>query len=174
MAFTGSYSIAQNNGQPTTFVITDTSTGSDPSLTDRRITLTKADNTTLVPEGTTTSYIDWPIGDGPKTIDVLNRDYALIVTVDWISSSPLPASVYTVTEYFVFTANTKTFLFGLSTTQSSNPSIINDTTYFNNKAKMWTYLDDAQNAIDYGNDVYKAQLVLDSAYNMIINSNYYF
>lgn len=155
-------------------VITDSSTGSDPTITTRRIYLYKADNTTLVPEGTTTPYIEWPIAEGPITLDVLDRDYALMITVQWLAGAVV---TYTYTNYYPFLANTLTFLFGLSTSQSAqmfNPNILTSTNFFLNKAKVWTFVKDAANAISFGNDLTKAQLALDEAYDYIVNEDKYF
>lgn len=174
MALTVSISISQNNGDPASFVMTDTSTGSDGTITTRRIYLYKADNTTLVPAGTSTSYIEWPILDGPITLDVLTRDTALMIVVYWMAGTSI---VYTYTNYYVFLAYTKTFLFGLSTDQTTqvlNPNILTSTNFFLNKSIMWGLTKDAQNAIDFGQDVYKAQVALDSAYEMILNEDKYF
>lgn len=166
-----SVSVSQNNGLPNTYVLTDTSTGSDPTITTRRIYIYKADNTTLVPEGTTTAYVDWPVAEGPKTLDVLTRDFAVMQVVQWLNGSTVVDSV---TNYYVFTANTKQFLYELTTNQAvSVPNIINATNYFSSKANMWTWVDDAELAIAY-DDVLKSQLALDEAYNYIVNQNLYF
>lgn len=172
MALTVSVSVAQNNGLADTYILTDTSTGSDATITTRRIYNYIADNTTLVPTGTTTPYIDWPIAEGPKTIEVLSRDRAIMLIVQWLNAGG--TVVYSLTNYYVFTANTKNFLYGLTeTNQLSNPAIIKDTQYLFNKLLMWEYVDDAELAITY-DDVLKSQLALDAAYEMITNQNLYF
>lgn len=171
MAFSGAITVQQNTGSPSQFVVTDSSTGSDPAITSRRIYLYKADNTNLVPTGTTTSYISWPIANGPITIDVLSIDMALMITVQWLVGAVV---TYSYTNYYQFPANTKTFMYGLSVDQSSNPTIISATDYFSNKAKMYTFLSDAANAIAYGPDIVKAQLAFNLAYQMIINQQLYF
>lgn len=58
--------------------------------TGRKIYLEKVGGTYLVPDGTTTDYIDWPLSDGAtKTLtDILDRDYSLSMLVEWESSSP--------------------------------------------------------------------------------------
>src|SRR5688572_14458379 len=111
MPLTVSISVAQNNGTPSQFTITDASTGSDGTITTRRIYLYKADNTTLVESGTTTAYENWPIAEGPLTLDVLSRDFAVMLVAQWLAGSTV---VYSLTNYYVFTANTKNFLYGLT------------------------------------------------------------
>lgn len=174
MPLTVSISISQNSGVPSSFTITDTSTGSDATITTRRIYLFKADNTNLVPDGTTTAYVDWPIAEGPITLDVLDRDLALMIVVQWLDNTTV---VYDYTNYYVFLAYTNTFLFGLSTSQSAqmlNPNILTATDFFKNKATLWGLVKDAQNAIDYGQDTVKSQYALDLAFSITSQSDKYF
>lgn len=171
MALSVSISVSQNNGNPSDFIIADTSTGSDPSITIRRVYLTKPDGTYLVPDGTDTDYIEWPIADSSITLDVLDRDRALEILVEWLAGASV---VYDYENSYVFLAYTYTFLYNLSVDQSSNPSIINATDFFANKTKMYSYVKEAENAIDIGEDITKAQLCLDKAYNMIQNEDKFF
>jgi hypothetical protein len=84
MAFNGNFSVTPNTADISKFTLTDTSTGSDAGLTGRRIYLYKTDGTTIVPAGTSTEYILWPlvatIGDTIE-IDVLDKDYAISIVV---------------------------------------------------------------------------------------------
>ncbi len=171
MPLTVSISVSQNNGQPSVINLTDTSTGSDPGITSRRVYIYKADNTTLVPSGTTTAYTVWPIADSTIALDVLSRDFAVTIVVEWLTGSTV---TYTYTNTYDFTAYTRTFLFNLSVDQLGAPIIINSTNWFSNKAIMWVCVNDADNAIAYGGNVTDAQLSLDIAYNMIVNSSKYF
>lgn len=171
MSFVGNFSISQGT-DPTQFTLTDTSIGSDPSLTGRRVYLYLADGTTLVPVGSPTSYIDWPISDTTITITLLTRDYALNIEVDWLSSSPLPPpSTYTLTTMKGFTSNTESFYGGLTQMQASNPLLVNDNHYFENKSKLRTFIDDTINAVDTMNNIFLAQQSLNDAYDMIQNAD---
>jgi hypothetical protein len=170
MALTVSISISQNAGIPSQFIISDTSTGSDPGITERRVYLYNSANGTLVNDGTATPYTLWPIADATITMDVLDRDMALTVIVQWVTGSTV---TYTYTNYYSFTAYTRTFLYNLSNTQSSNPAIINSTNYFGNKAIVWVCVSDSDNAVQYG-DIQSAQLALDLAYYYIINASKFF
>lgn len=171
MALIVSISVAQNNGTPSDFTITDTSTGSDPSITVRRVYLTKADGTFLVPEGTTTDYTEWSISEASITLDVLERDHALEVLVQWLAGAVV---TYSYENSYPFLAYTNTFLYGLSVDQSSNPAIINATDFFSNKTKIYSYVKEAENAIAIGEDITKAQFAMDAAYQMILNEDKYF
>lgn len=174
MALTPSISISQDNGVESSFTITDTSTGTDGTLTSRRIYLYKADNTTLVPEGTSTPYIEWPILDSEITLDVLSRDLALTVIVNWMTGTSI---TYTYTNYYVFLAYTRSFLFGLSTDQTTQIfpiNILTSTNFFFNKAIMWSLVEDAEDAIALGQDTFKSQIALDRAFYMITNEDKFF
>lgn len=174
MSFTGSFSIVQNISSIT---VTDTSTGSDGSITDRRITITLSDGSTLVPPGTTTSYIDFPLSAGASiTINnLLLRDYAPNVTVDWITASPVPGNVYTSTQSAIFDYYTSYFLYGLTQErQVANPNIIRRNNYSSNKTLLWSLLLEAENCISLVGDITNAQACLNEAYNMTSNPQRYF
>lgn len=172
MSLTVSISISQNNGNPSQFIITDTSTGSDPGITERRVYLYTASNTTLVNSGTTTAYTLWPIASSTITMDVLTRDMGLLVVVQWLTGTTV---TYTYSNSYDFDAYTNVFGYNLTVTkQLSNPQIINATNYFSNKSLLYELIDDADIAISVGEDIAKAQLALDQAYNLQINSNLYF
>jgi hypothetical protein len=157
----------------TAFTLVDSSTGSDVAITQRRIYLYLADGTTLVPTGTTTAYIDFPLSDGGSILlNVLNVDYAISVTVQWLNVSN--AVLYTLTQNYCFTANDEAFYFSLTTMQTSQPSIINDTNFFNNKSLLRLHIDSATQAVSKGNDVYKSQFCLNKAQNLINNQQDYF
>lgn len=164
-------SVTQNTGTANQFTVTDISTGSDAGLTSRRLYLYKADNNTLVPSGVSTPYNEWAIAQPSLTLGVLDKDYALMFVTQWLTGAVI---TYSLTSYFVFTANTEVFLYNLGVTQISNPYIIQDTNYFSSKSQMWEWIDDADNAIAIGTDTKKAQLALDLARNYIINENIYF
>ena len=77
MALIPNFSTEQFSGTPNAFTITDTSTGSDVTITSRRIYLLQANGTFLVPAGTNTNYIVWNIADSSIVLDVLSQDTAL-------------------------------------------------------------------------------------------------
>ena len=160
----------------TSFTITDTSTGSDTQLSDRRIFLYLSNGTTLIPPNSTTPYIDWPIAAG-NTIaltGILQQDYSINIEVNWISNAPLPSpSTYMAAILNTFTANLELFDYGLTQLQSANPLNVGDNRYFPNKSLLRTYIDNAVNSTTY-NDQYQAQLNLDAGYNMQQNKQYLF
>ncbi len=86
MALVNSFSQSQPVGAPSIITLTDTSTGSDSSITERRVYLRKSDGLFLVPPGTETDYIVWDYADATIDIDVLSKDRALLITVEWIGT----------------------------------------------------------------------------------------
>lgn len=169
MAFNGNFSVSQTSDVQS-FIIQDTSTGSDPNLTGRTISLTLADGSLL---GDTT--ISWPIGEGnTKTISLLSRDYSINITVTWQSSSPLPSpSTYTKTALYTFTGNIVTFIYGLIQQLAALPTLANDSLWYDSLSKLQTFVDGATTAGSF-DDQTSAQWQLDQAYTLIVNESNYF
>lgn len=174
MAFEGNYDLSQSS--ESTITLTDTSTGTDANLTSRRIYLIKWDNTYLVPEGTTTDYIEWNISDSSITLEnILDKDYALNVRVDWISSDPDPDGVYTVTKQYEFKWYGELFAaFLTSEAQARYPAIVNNKNYFYNKIKLRVLLDDAEQSVSFMLDTYKAQFCNYQVKQLIDNQSVFF
>lgn len=173
MSFTGNFTIAQSG--TSTLTLTDTSVGSDLLITERRIYLTKWDTTTIVPSGTTTEYIVWAIADDAITLtNILDRDYALNVTVIWVTTTVDPDNVYTVTYLSLFTAFTYQFLGMLTSWQARNRKLLNNKNYFNNKMILYTSVKGAGTAVDRMVNIYDAQMELDTAYEITSNQTTYF
>lgn len=172
MPLTPSFTVQQNSGDPSLLLFTDTSVGSDVSVTKRRIFLLQANGTYLVPSGVTTDYIDWALADATKSVDVLTQDTALQITVQWLSSTNVV--LYTVTTAFGFSAYGETFYYNLTQLQQANPQIINATTFYTAKMMLRVELDSAAQAISFAGDINSAQQCFNRANNFITNQNYYF
>lgn len=170
MALTPSFSASQILGAPSVIVLTDTSTGTDGTLTARRVFIQKTDGTYLVTEGTTTDYVEWAIGDTTISIDVLDKDYALQITVQWLAGTTV---TYEETGLYLFYQYSEQFYYNLTQGQTSTPLIINDTSYYDNKMKLRCSIDEAVNATTY-NDIHAAQSALDRALELRLNQNLYF
>jgi hypothetical protein len=176
MAFNGAFTVNPPTTDATTFSLTDVSTGSDTNITDRRVFLFKNDGTTLVPQGSGTTYIDWPLSAGSTLTltGILLQDWSLNIQVQWISSSPLaPPSTYSQTTLYTFTANIYNFLYGLSELQSANTLVLNDNNWKQNKFNCYMWLKDAVTTTTYGNQ-FLAQQAINQIYNYINNQQIYF
>lgn len=169
MAFSANYSTSQGV-DVTSFTITDTSTGSDPNLVTRSISLFKTDNTLLGG-----SAIAWPLSDGSSKLisGLLTRDFSLNIVVTWTSSSPIPGSTYTKAGVVTFTGNSNLFALGLQNEISSLQGITNDAGFETNLAIVNSDILNAERAAIYG-DQGNSQARLDAIYNKIINQKFYF
>lgn len=178
MAISANFSASQNSGLPSVINLTDTSTGSDTSITKRRVYLLQANGEYLVPSGTTTNYVEWNITNVntreplSTQINVLQKDAALSITVQWLTSSNVV--VESKTTSFSFTAYSETFYYGLTQDQVSNPSLVSDTNWYENKMILRVEIDSANQAVVFASDIFSAQAALDRASYIIQNSNFFF
>lgn len=172
MPLVPNFSISQNYGSIDSFTITDTSTGSDAGLTLRLIYLQKYDGDYLVPDGTTTDYIVWPIGDSSLLIeDVLDKDYCLDITVQYFTGSSV---TYTKTRLVLFSAYSELFLRQLTQQVAANRLRLDQNNYWFNKLKLRTLIDDAEQAVTLLNDQTTATFCLDEAKKLTDNISAFF
>jgi hypothetical protein len=172
MPLVANFSCSQFSGTPNLITLTDTSTGTDVTITSRRVYIQSASGTFLVPTGTTTDYIVWAYASPSLTVNVLTQDTAASITVQWLDSSN--AQVYTKTSSFAFTAYNETFYYNLTQNQVANPTIIAANEYYDSKMKLRVELDSAQQAITFASDIFAAQAALNRATDLVTNQNYYF
>lgn len=178
MAFTGSFTLTQLSSDLTGFTLTDTSSYADEAqgtFSGRRIYNIKVDGNTLVPDGTSTSYIDWPFTDGnTKAITgILNTDYALLVEVQWISLAPQPGSTYTASDIYGFLNYLKQFYSGQISNLSDDPNILNNTNWYDSLSKLQTEIDNAEKAVSDGQQL-SAQNAISRATYLMNNSQFFF
>lgn len=170
---TTAFTTSQVIGFPSRVSIEDTSVGSDAAVDHRRIYFQKSDGTYLVPEGTEEDYVLFPLGADTLDIDdLLDRDYALSVTVQWCNAAG--AALYTKTVLTLFTLTTKEFLYTLTQAQTSRPAIISDATYYQKKLELFCEVKSAENATEIGGDIAATQGCLDRAQLLIDHQTLYF
>jgi hypothetical protein len=176
MSFTPNFSISQSQGSPNLITITDTSLGSDSSQEKAYVYFTKSNGQLLKAKNSNTLYVEIPCDGSGKfittTIDILDRDYALKVQVDWLDSAD--DVINTLTQVFLFTQYSENFDYGLVTSMASQPSLVDDKIFLQNKSKVRLLIDSANQAIIYANDLNAAQFCLDEVYNFITNQSFYF
>lgn len=172
MPLTPSFTISQSGVDPALVVATDTSTGSDVAITSRRIFFETDNSTYLVPDGTTTDYILWPYSDTFISLDLLDTDQAVTVTVQWLDVSN--TVLYTSTEKYCLQEYNKQFFYYLIQQQALTPTIIQDSNYFSNMATYWMYITGALQAILIGADISASQSCLDKATYMMQNQSKFF
>ena len=161
MAFTPNFTTAQLAGTLTSFTITDTSTGDESAITGRLIYLRKYDGTYLVPNGTTTSFIAWPMADATLTIaNILDKDYCVDISVVFLAGSTIADTKIILT---LFTGYGDVFLRKLTQAVAANRELINRANYWQNKIKLRTLMDDAAQGASFLNDQTIATFCLDEA-----------
>lgn len=168
MAYNLAFQISESL-TPGVFTIQDSSSGSDPNLTGRLIYIYKIDGSLF------TAAIPWSIADSSITLSILDKDYAFNIVVTAQSSSSLPSpSSYTASKIYAFTGYGENFYGYLTQLQSSNPVIIQDQNYYQNKMILRVEMDSAVQAIDYLQDVAAAQSCILRYQQLINNQQYYF
>lgn len=167
MAISPNFTVGQNLGEPSVVVLTDTSTGSDGNITQRRVYLKKPDGTFLVPSGTSTEYVVWDYSDSSIEIDALDKDYALIITVQWLDVSntvlydksvPSGLTLYNVTNSY-----------GRTQKVSGNTLLINDDDFWERKMILRECIDSGNEAIELASDMFAAQKCYDEGTNYRLN-----
>lgn len=161
---TPNFTSTESLSSPSNITFTDTSTGSDSNVINRRIYVALADGTFLVPSGTTTSYINWSYSDSSITLNLISKSQAANVTVIWSDGT---TDLYTKTILMEWDLYDYLFLFYLLQVQTSQPSIINDTNYYNNCLIMIVNLFNSENAVLLMDDLYSSQGALDKNFYMM-------
>lgn len=172
MPLTTSFSVGQPAATPNIIVVTDTSTGGDIAVTKRRVYVQDATGNFLVPTGTTTDYIEWSYSAVSISLDVLTTDQAVNILVQWLDVSN--NILYTENNNYAFTQYNRQFFVYLVQSQGLNPGVVQDANYFSNSAILWTMIQAAINAVEYGNNIAAAQNALNIANNLRLNQAYSF
>ena len=172
MPLSPNFTASQNSGTPNLIFLTDTSTGSDGTITKRRIYLLQSNGTYLVPTGTVTNYIEWALVDVTTSLNVLIQDTALSITVQWLTS--VNVVVANKTTSFAFTAYNETFYYGLTESQVANANLTASTNWYQTKMILRVELDSAYQAISFASDIFSAQAALNRATFISTNQSYFF
>lgn len=172
MPLTPNFTVTQTPGNPSVVSIADDSTGSDVAISSRRVYLAKYDNSFLVPSGTGTEYIEWVLADTSIDIDALDKDYAIVITVQWMDVSD--NTLYAKSSLYGLTCYGEDFDYSMTQMLSVNPNNVNDSNFFVNKLLLRNYLDSGDNAISRASDQYSAQLCYDKATDLRVGSPYFF
>ena len=172
MPLSPNFTASQNSGTPNLIFLTDTSTGSDGTITKRRIYLLQSNGTYLVPTGTVTNYIEWALVDVTTSLNVLIQDTALSITVEWLTAGNVVVANKTTS--FAFTAYNETFYYGLTESQVANANLTASTNWYQTKMILRVELDSAYQAISFASDIFSAQAALNRATFISTNQSYFF
>lgn len=172
MPLSQNFTASQILGSPNVIILTDTSTGSDVAVTQRRAYIQKTDGTYLVPTGILTSYNQWAYAGSTINLNVLTQDTSDTIKVDWLNVSNVVLYTYTITS--VQTLFAEQFDFSKLADQQSSPNIVNSTNYYLNRIKLRIAINDAKNAILLAGDTINAQAACDRATYLITNPNLFY
>lgn len=168
MSFVAAFTISSLIS-PGSLVVNDSSVGSDSNLIDRKIYLYQASGAIL-----TGDFIDWPLSNGASKTLSLDIDYCLLIVVQWASSSPLPPpSEYSASGLFLFRGYSLQFLDQQIGAIQSNPSVLQDTNFYDSLGKLQTDIDCAVQAASTGQQS-SAQAALSRIQYLITNQSKFF
>jgi hypothetical protein len=171
MPLTPNFTAVQLFGSPNEIVLTDTSIDTT-GISSRRVFIQMPNGTYLVEEGTTTDYEVWAIADDSITLDVLTKDVAVTITVQWLIAGG--AIEGTKVYEFGFTQFNETFDYGLTQMLTANPLLINDNNFFPNKSELRVCIDSGNQALSLVGDLFAAQQCYDRATGFRLDSRYLF
>jgi hypothetical protein len=171
MALSPDFTVSQSAITPASVTVTDTSTGSDVTITQRRIYVQTGDVTYLTGDGTV-NYTAWPLVDGSITLDILTQDTAANIRVDWLNVSDV--IVETLNNNYPLCEFGKQFFYYLIQLQGLTPNMYQDLTYSGNLATFWATLNGGINAVEDGNDIAAGQNCFNIETNMQQNQSYFF
>lgn len=172
MPFVPLFSVVQPIGFPSKLTVTDASSGSDSNIASRRIYLAKDDGDFLKPTGTTTQYIEFPLGSNSITINCLDKDYAARLTLEFLDNTN--DVIYSTEGLEGFTLYNETFDYYLTQMMTANKTLITDNNFWDNKSTLRTYIDGGNQAITLGNDISNAQTCYDAATELRLASQYFY
>lgn len=161
MAYVENFSASQNITTPSIVTLTDSSTGTDASITGRIVYIKTYDGTYLTPTGNSGNGINWTLPSGNTiNIDCMDKDYALNITVQWVGGSTV---LYTKTILYEFNAYARTYRAKLFKSIATNPRQLDNANFFNVYSNITTYIDGANEAVELMSDITLAQLANNKA-----------
>lgn len=161
MALTPAFTISQSALNPALITATDTSTGSNILITQRRIFFQTSQGTYLVVAGTTTQYNPWPLANAVQSFSVLDTDQALAITVQWCDING--GVVDALTQLYCLAEFNKQFFYYLIQQQGLTPGILQDSNYFSSLSIYWMNITGAIKAVEIGADIAGSQNALNRA-----------
>lgn len=172
MSFNPQYNASQILGNPNCINFEDVSSGTDSAITSRRVFIQDAYGSFLVEEGNPLQYSDWAIANASIVLDVLSKDKAVRIVVQWLDVDN--NILYSASSIAGFTLFNETAMYGVIQALSGNPRNINDNNFFQNLSDMRTDVDSGNQAILFASDIFSAQQCYDRATTLRLNSSYSF
>jgi len=166
------FTVSQPVGSPSEVTITDTHTGTDVAITQRRVYISTWNGTFLVEEGTTTDYEPWALADSSITLDLLPYDEGVRIVVEWLDVTNVV--LYDKVGYYGLVQFNEEFDYGLTQNVAANPLLINDNSFWMNKLKLRVLIESGNNAIENVSDIYSAQQCYNMATDLRSSKQYLF
>jgi hypothetical protein len=174
MPITPYVAVQQTALSPNIITLVDESTGSDVTITKRRVFITDAYGNYLVPSGTTTDYIEWD--DFPATttlvLNLLTEDTAANLLVQYLTAGDVVVTDFE--DDYPFSEYNKQFFYELWQQQSLNPSILQDSNYATNLANLWVAIIGGIQCVEIASDLAASQNAMNIATNYRLNQSKYF
>lgn len=165
------FTVSQSAITPQNFTVTDTSSGSLGTITQRRIYVQDAYGNYLTGNGTV-NYDEWILANSTITLDVLTEDLAVDILVEWLNVSDV--IVNSLDNTYPLSEFNKQFFYYLIQNLGLKPETYQDTNYSGNLSIFWANVVAGINAVTYGNDIAAAQNCFSRATFMRLNENIYF
>lgn len=171
MALTPNFTASNSLQTPSILTLTDTSTGSDIDVVNRRVTISKPFGGYLVPSGTLTNYINWDYVNSSININAITRDYSIKVLVEWLN---VDDDVLYFKEYdFNIIPLGELFNYKLIQSQVGQPNIVGNVAFYKNKSLLELELDSSNQAVVMGGDIQAGQQCIERALSLKSNYNNY-
>jgi hypothetical protein len=117
-------------------------------------------------------YNYWPYADTVISLDLLDQDSALSITVEWLGDTN--NILYASNQLVGLTGYGEEFDYNLTTMLAANPLLVNDNSFWRQKTNLRLFIDSGNQAIVQSSDIASAQLCYDLETNLMLNSEYYF
>lgn len=168
MPLSVNFTAVQSASTTSEVTLSDTSTGSDATIVNRRVYFILPNGNYLTTSGvsTTAAYENWSYSDANISLSVLPKSQSPAVKVEWWSAT---AKVDEKTINCCFDFDDYVFALGLTMMQVVDNTITQDRNWYLNKMKLIVNDQDAETAITYFNNTTVSQSSLDKNFFMIQN-----
>lgn len=169
MSLTAAFTVGNNSSvNQSVFVLTDTSTGTDGTVTRIIVTIYDAANNQIPGSPFSFAYTL----NAAYNLSVLTQDLAVNIRVDWVNSGGV--SQANTSQIFVFTGFLEWYYYGLIQQVSAQNRLLIDTDFFYNFSKLRTLIDSANQSINIGASIFNAEAMILLAQYMANNTNLFF
>lgn len=168
MPLTPAFTIANNIVNTNTFVLTDTSTGTDGTVTKIVVFVYDVANNQIAGSPFTFAYTL----NAAYNLSVLTQDMSANVVVQW--QTVANAVQATSAQIFAFTGYSEWSIYGLIQQVAANNSLLRDKNFYDNLSYTITDIDSANKSITTGSSIFNAEAMILLAQYKLNNQNLFF